>query len=915
MMGYLLDHIHEIIGSSSVIIAGTYWMYKRVSSKKKSQATKLITSTSDNYTLNKYIADLLRRSSSLTFGDPTIKNDSEFTQQSGLITLDQLWTPLRVADSQVRSGKQGTHDNMAEKNEGEDLLRLYNSTEDSMLILGDPGSGKSTSLSFFTLIGIKEFNKNNSNKLPIWISLSNLSTTETNDIETILSGVSELELALKRDGPDVEQQLKNILREYILKGKALILLDGLDEVKDYNLAEIRKSIAQVVSLKNQNRVIVTCRIFDYKQANPSRKLPIKHELELLGYNSSQQKEYVTKWYEAAVRSGKFTQRQADDLREALIVELKSERLSEIGSSPLLLTLLTLIHSEEAKLPDTRAVLCDKAISFMLADSAKWRIREAGSSTIATPPVFSLAIEVGYFIHNKEETNKKSGPLVSKSDILSLAEKICKEISDADTGRDSPSELELADRFLNSHGLMVNVSTDMYRFSHRSFQEYLAGQYFVVGAKIEQVLEKSSSNHWIEPYKLMASFAGHDGSNLFLVLEIIKTLEKNKETVSSIQLAGEMLVEIGKRRLALHQFSYVFKNTESLWDRIIHYTLGQINDFSLNLATRQRSARLLSDLGDKRFENYFPELIDISQKKSIIGSKKLDISKIQDSGGYVGRPRQIELVNYKIGKYLVTNADFKRFVDDDGYTNLDYWEGKLSKGWVLGEIQVLDDIKHHWLSTVEYHHAKEIRDGEIETKDLMQEVIIRTQPRQHPFYWNDRRFNQYNQPVVGINYWEAEAYCNWLTNKARKDGLIQSTQKFCIPTEFEWEVASRPISDDRIYSWGDEWDEEKAHVSTNILNMRQPVAVGVYPPSYKNGPFDLVGNVWEWTKSLFLPYEIENDSYRINIDSLNERVVRGSSWYNTSTVAACSARAVDRSYNLFYDVGFRVVCIDNDSLRL
>jgi formylglycine-generating enzyme required for sulfatase activity len=77
---------------------------------------------------------------------------------------------------------------------------------------------------------------------------------------------------------------------------------------------------------------------------------------------------------------------------------------------------------------------------------------------------------------------------------------------------------------------------------------------------------------------------------------------------------------------------------------------------------------------------------------------------------------------------------------------------------------------------------------------------------------------------------------------------------------------------------------------------------------------LAGNVWEWTDSLHLPYSPEYDALRISPDSLEERVVRGSSWYNTSIMAACSVRAVDRSYNLFYDVGFRVVCFHLDSKR-
>src|SRR5262249_7125628 len=150
----------------------------------------------------------------------------------------------------------------------------------------------------------------------------------------------------------------------------------------------------------------------------------------------------------------------------------------------------------------------------------------------------------------------------------------------------------------------------------------------------------------------------------------------------------------------------------------------------------------------------------------------------------------------------------------------------------------------------------------------------TAPRSTPYYWGDSRFNRANQPVVGINFWEAEAYCRWATVRANDQGILPTDQIIALPTEFEWERATRPDDDDRIYPWGDTWDEQRALVTTNTLNLRRPSTVGIHLEPWPGGPLDLAGNVWEWTATLFLPYAEEYDSLRLDSNSLDERVVRG-----------------------------------------
>ena len=123
----------------------------------------------------------------------------------------------------------------------------------------------------------------------------------------------------------------------------------------------------------------------------------------------------------------------------------------------------------------------------------------------------------------------------------------------------------------------------------------------------------------------------------------------------------------------------------------------------------------------------------------------------------------------------------------------------------------------------------------------------------PAYWDDERYNQPEQPVVGVNAMEAKAYCEWA-------GLR-------LPTEWEWEKGARG-TDGRPYPWGEPTPtKERANYGGNV---GQPTPVGSYPKGASPyGLMDMAGNVWEWTASV----------YSTDKDGTNWRTLRGGSFFN------------------------------------
>jgi formylglycine-generating enzyme required for sulfatase activity len=151
----------------------------------------------------------------------------------------------------------------------------------------------------------------------------------------------------------------------------------------------------------------------------------------------------------------------------------------------------------------------------------------------------------------------------------------------------------------------------------------------------------------------------------------------------------------------------------------------------------------------------------------------------------------------------------------------------------------------------------------------------------------------DHPVVYLDWWEANAFCKFGGGR--------------LPTEAEWEYAARGGEADAVYPWGSGYSGDHANGVTESGNVRdqweETAPVKSFAPN-RFGLYDMVGNVWEWTSSLYKPYPYRPDDGRENPSSKEARAVRGGAFVNHPRQLRVSNRRYDPPITSDSTIGFR-----------
>ncbi len=639
------------------------------------------------------------------------------------------------------------------------------------------------------------------------------------------------------------------------QGRVLFLLDGVDEVEP----EKRPAVWQAIQALGdgpylENRWVTTCRILSFAPEEAPTGVLVQ-TLQLL--NEAQIDRFIASWYGVLETAGDRTPEQAANLTRQLQRAVQRCRLQELAENPMLLTIMALVQTYHGTLPDERAKLYQACVETLLL---RWQKAKETEGAVLPDVLAALETtqenlerllwEIAWQAHSQAPQRQQAAD-IPEDEVIKTAR--------AQLGSYAKAEqfIEYTER--RAHLLVGKggQTERVYTFPHRTFQEYLAACRLAAQRRFPQEAAKlaAQGDTWREVLALAAGtlvFNRNDRERaLDGVAEVLPQQTPEREDEGGwyrVWLAAEMMLVVGREAAEQDEVG-----RETL-PRLRRQLAALLEQGKLTAQQRAEAGDALGWLGDERpgVCTLEPATIEIPAGPFLMGSNK---NKDPEADSDEESQHPVELPAYRIGKYPVTVAQYACFIDDGGYNNRAYW---TEEGWASKE-------KRGW-----------------------------TEPR----YWQDPQWNAPNRPVVGVSWYEAVAYCTWLSEKTGK--------AYRLPDEAMWEKAARG-TDGRIYPWGNEWEPYRLNAE-NIVG--RTTAVGSYPDGRSPyGLEDCSGNVWEWCSSLApsnTPYPFQVKTYEEDLAARGARSCRGGAFHVSSRLCRTAYRRSSNPGYGNFNFGFRVV---------
>lgn len=791
----------------------------------------------------------------------------------------------------------------------------------AIVVVGDPGAGKTTLLARF------EFDTaldalDGDPRVPFFVPLASYGAGAV-DPPDPAAWLAE-QWALQNPGlPPLDHLLA--------LGRMVLLLDGLNEMphNDYGgywarIQAWRRWLAALHTHYPGCRAIFSCRLQDYAAPLSTPELPIP-QVRVEPLDDGQVQRFLTAYAPsraAALWSVIGSTPALDLLRSPFMLRLfieQDEAPERIARNPsawftaLVRRALTRETSRGTRLFGPHGVLTPHDLR-RLSQAQDWR------SPYELPRggllVDGLA-ELAYQMQSAAGTGDGAQVRLPRAEAFAAVERLGPQAGDV-----VRAGLAL--------GLLVeDLDRDEIAFAHQLLQEYFAARHVARAPDV-----RLASAEWradaIEPSLevTLAGLATPDplppppptpwDTTMLLAAPMVPDADR------FVRALADVNPTLAARAIAQPDVRVAPPTRQSLAWRLVERS----RDPAADLRARIAAGLVLGELGDPRFElrhgphgDYLmPPLIEVPGGDYPIGC---------DDGPFGDEEAPAHVVTlqpFAIGQFPVTNAEFQHFVRSGGYEDERWWDTPDARRWRSGE-GTADGNRWNVRHRLEQLRAapEELDDRLVsgtldrDAYDLwVRRLAMSSSDLQRhlrelypggravaPRFFGERTLDAGTQPVVGVCWHEARAYCAWLT--------AQTGLAVRLPSEVEWEGSARGVTGS-VYPGGDAFCAGFGNTVEAHVRSTSPAGVFVVGDSAL-GASDQCGNAFEWTHTAFghadglvlgdYPYDVRDGREAVDVASDFPHVMRGGSWRYDARFARGATRLYTHTASRTDTCGFRL----------
>jgi len=629
---------------------------------------------------------------------------------------------------------------------------------------------------------------------------------------------------------------------YLNSGKAIILLDGLDEVADEDLRrQVSRLVEAFTDAYPSCRFVVTSRIKSYTGA--ARLGGDYATTTVRDFVLADVENFLSTWHRLIAVGQMGTGQSALDFAAEQTAQLmaairENVRIRELAINPLMLTVIALVHRDRVKLPDRRAELYAEAVDVLLGKRDEARgiksLPILGKQPFDTGDKRLLLQSIALAIHESERKD------IDAEDLRRLLAEHFAEMLPEKRG-----VRKAVERFLQNiaerAGILIARAEGVYAFSHLTFQEYLAAS--AIAARddyLSYTLERSADAWWREVILLEAGYLSMQSKERTtnLIKAIIEQQEE-PEPYHNLVLGAESLRDVGENRVSGNLGSSLRTQLQAeLETPVPDNWMGKVRTrLTRGMTAEQLTARRVSAAnalarvgGNQYWSSPFsePEWVDIPAGEFWMGE--------------ANNAQKIHVDAFKISRVPITNAQYALFIEAAKHEAPRYFEdGHAPKG-------------------LESH------------------------------------------PVIYVNWYDAMAYCKWMSKVSGKNITLPSEAEW----EKAARGPSAGSGSKREYPWGDDFEMTRANTRELGLRATTPVGIfqeGASPYGVLDLSGNV--DEWTRSLWKYYPYDV-NDGRKNLEDKDDTRVLRGGSWKYGFGFARCAFRDYYYPDDRYDRLGFRII---------